>query len=148
MVDAPTRLSDIAGQARRRRRRRIRNAVLAGLVTGAYTLGALAERIDIEENNDLLPMPVEALILGLFMMLGSLPVSWSILARAVIPVPTFLLYLTVFLGKAHPLPFPGAFILAIAYSAGFAALAAWLAERPRRSWLGGRPPTLHPPSSA
>jgi peptidoglycan/LPS O-acetylase OafA/YrhL len=146
-MDAPGHLSDIAGQARRRRRKRIRNAVLVGLVTGAYTLGALAERIDVEDPNDLVPMPVEALILGLVMTLGSLPVSWSILARAVIPVPTFLLYLTVFLGKPQPLPFPAAFILAIAYSAGLATLAAYLAERPRRSWLGARP-SAHPPSSA
>src|ERR1700730_8784883 len=107
----PLRTPDVMEQARRRRLKRLLTAVPVGIVVGTYPLGALSVRTDVEERNDLLPVPLEALIAGLAFALGSLPVKWSIVPRAIIPVPTFFLYLTVFLGKSPPLPFYAAFAI-------------------------------------
>jgi MFS family permease len=135
---ATSRTPDVIEQARRRRLKRLMTAVLVGIVVASYTLGALSVRVDVEERNDLLPVPLEAIMMGVAFALGSLPVGWSVVARAVIPVPTFFLYLTVFLGKSQPLPFYAAFVIAGLYSAALTALAAYLAERsggPRlRNW--------------
>jgi hypothetical protein len=110
--------------------------VLLGCVVGAYTLGALSERVIAEDENDLLPVPLEALIIGAAFTLASLPTAWSIVGRVLIPVPTFYTYLTVLLGKDPPLPFYAAFVVAGLYSAALTALSRDLAERPTRPKLG------------
>src|SRR5262249_43687869 len=99
-------------QARRRRMLRVLTAVLLGCVVGAYTLGALNERVIPEDENDLLPVTWEALILGAAFTLASLPTAWSIVGRVLIPVPAFYIFLTVLLGKDPPLPFYVAFVVA------------------------------------
>lgn len=123
---------------RRRRFRRIMLAVLLGLVVGGFTLGALGQRVVAEDQNDLLPVPVEALLLGAAFVVGSLPAGWSVVGRVLLPVPTFFLFLTVFLGKNPPLPFYAAFALAGVYAAGLTTLARYLADRPGRAMLGSR----------
>ena len=135
-MPAPAYSSDILARARWRRLKRVWLAVVLGLVVAAYTYGALAERVD--DRNDLLPQWLEALLLGLVFALASLPVASAILARAAIPLPTFLLYLTALIGKNPPLPFYAAFAVALAYAAALTALSAFLAERPERSRLGSR----------
>lgn len=140
----PERSHDVIARARRRRLNRVLTALLLGSVVAAYTFGALGERVIAEDQNDLLPVPLEALLLGAAFAVGSLPVAWSIIGRIMLPVPTFLLYLTVLIGKNPPLPFAAAFALAGAYSAALTALARHLADRPARSILGSRSSGLHP----
>lgn len=55
--ETPLRSREVAHQARRRRLMRVLRAVLLGCVVGAYTLGALNERVTPEDENDLLPVP-------------------------------------------------------------------------------------------
>ena len=135
-MPAPAYSGDILARARWRRLKRVWLAVVLGLVVAAYTYGALAERVD--DRNDLLPQWLEALLLGVVFALASLPVASAILARAAIPLPTFLLYLTVLIGKNPPLPFYAAFAVALAYAAALTALSAFLSLRPERSRLGSR----------
>jgi ABC-type Na+ efflux pump permease subunit len=135
-MPGPVYADDIRLQARRRRRRRVVVAVVLGIVVAAYTYGALSERID--DKNDLLPPWLEAVLLGSVFALASLPVQSAIVARALIPFPTFLLYLTALVGKSPPLPYPAAFAVALAYAAALTALSSFLSERPERSKLGSR----------
>ncbi|HET7594290.1 MAG TPA: hypothetical protein VFK49_02490 [Stellaceae bacterium] len=136
--DTPHYSRDILAQARRRRLGRVMLAAALGIVVAAYTYGALAERTDPEEWNDLLPQWLEALVLGTMFAAASLPIAGAILARAIIPVPTFLLYLTVLLGKNPPLPYAAAFLMALIYAGALTALSTYLAQRPERSKLGSR----------
>jgi hypothetical protein len=138
----PERSRNVVVQARRRRLKRVLSAVLLGCVVAAYTLGALGQRGIAEDRSDLLPAPLEALLLGAAFTVGSLPVAWSIIGRIILPVPTFLLYLTVLTGKDAPLPFYAAFAMSGVYSAAVTALARHLADRPARSKLGSRGPAL------
>ena len=128
----------IAQALRRRRIRRVMLAVLLGLVVWGFTLGALEQRVVAEDQKDLLPVPVEALLLGIAFVAGSLPAAWSVIGRVLLPVPSFFLFLTVFLGKNPPLPFYAAFAMSGVYAAALAALARYLADRPRRALLGSR----------
>jgi hypothetical protein len=65
-------------------------------------------------------------------------VAWSIVGRILLPVPTFLLYLTVLIGKSAPLPFYAAFVVAGVYSGTLIVLSRHLADRPEHSLLGSR----------
>jgi len=123
---------EVVARARRRYFQRFIIAGVLGAVVAGYTWGALAERASPEDWNDLLPQWLEAVLLGAIFALASLPVSGTILARALIPIPTFLLYLTVLLGKNPPLPYFAAFPLAILHAAALTVLSAYLAEHPER----------------
>jgi hypothetical protein len=127
---------DVTAQARRRRVRRVLSAVALGVAIGAYTLGALASRVS--DNDDVLPVPIEALMLGAAFAFSALPVGGAMVARALIPVPTLLLFLSVFLGRAEPLPFAAAFVLALVHAIALTALSTALAERPHNALLGSR----------
>jgi hypothetical protein len=91
-----------------------------------------------EQRNDVLSQPLEALLLGTLFAVGSLPVRWAIVGRILIPIPTLFLYLSVFLGKNPPLPFPVAFVLALVYAAALTTLSVYLGGRPDRPRLGSR----------
>jgi hypothetical protein len=123
---------------RRRRFKRVLVPLLLGAIVAAYTYGALDARIIAEERNDLLPQWTEAVLLGAAFAGASLPVGWSILCRVLIPIPTLLLYVSVFLGKNPPLPFFAAFLLALVYAGALTALSAYLGDRPDRARLGSR----------
>ena len=135
---APQYSRDIRAQARRRRLGRVVLAASLGTVVAAYTYGALGERVDPAEWNDLLPQWLEAAALGAIFAVASLPFAGAIIARAVVPVPTFVLYLTVLLGKNPPLPYAAAFPMALLYAGALTALSTYLAQRPERSKLGSR----------
>ena len=139
----PERSRDVLARARRRRLNRVLTALLLGGVVAAFTLGALGQRVIPEDQNDLLPVPLEALLLGAAFAVGSLPVAWSIVGRILLPVPTFFLYLTVLIGKSTPLPFYAAFAVAGLYSAALIVLSRHLADRPDHSLLGSRAPARH-----
>jgi MFS family permease len=134
----PKRSHDVLARARRRRFNRVLTALLLGAVVAAFTLGALGQRVVAEDQNDLLPVPLEALLLGTAFAVGALPVAWSIAGRILLPVPTFFLYLTVLIGKSAPLPFYAAFVIAGIYSAALIILSRHLADRPKHSLLGSR----------
>jgi hypothetical protein len=141
MSDAPAPphyAADVMAQARRRHLKRFVLAAVLGAVVAAYTYGALAERVVAKDWNDLLPQWLEAAVLGTVFAVASLPIAGAIAARAIIPVPTFLLYLTVLLGKNPPLPYYAALPLAITYAGALTVLSAYLAERPERPRLGSR----------
>jgi hypothetical protein len=129
---------DVTAQARRRRLRRVLLAATLGAVVAAYTYGALDERVIAGGQNDLLPQSVEAALLGIIFAMASLPIATAIVARAFIPVPTFLLYLTVFLNRNPPLPYYAAFPIALTYAGALTVLSTYLAERPERPKLGSR----------
>ena len=137
-TQAPQHSRDIRAQARRRRLSRVTLAASLGAVVAAYTYGALGERVDPAEWNDLLPQWLEAALLGTIFAVASLPISGAIIARAIIPVPTFVLYLTVLLGKNPPLPYAAAFLMALLHAGALTALSTYLAQRPERSKLGSR----------
>ncbi|MBV9154011.1 MAG: hypothetical protein JO213_03815 [Alphaproteobacteria bacterium] len=130
--------TQVVAQGRRRRLKRILVPVLLGIIVAAYTYGALDARAIAEDRNDLLPQGVEAALLGTVFAVASLPVGWSILGRILIPIPTLFLYLSVFLGKNPPLPFPAAFVLALVYAGALTTLSAYLGDRPDRPRLGSR----------
>jgi hypothetical protein len=137
-MPAPVYSADILALARRRRLRRVGLAVVLGIVVAAYTYGALTERVTAEDQTDLLPPWLEAVLLGVTFALASLPTRSATLARAVIPFPAFLLYFTALVGKSPPLPYYAAFPIAFVYAGALFALSAYLAERPERSKLGSR----------
>jgi hypothetical protein len=131
---------DVRIEGRRRRLKRVLTAVLFGCVLAAFTLGALEQRVIAEDQTDVLPVPVEAALLGAFFAVGSLPVAWSIIGRIMLPVPTFFLYLTVLVDKSPPLPYYAAFTVAAIYSGVLTTLARQFADRPLRPVLGSRHP--------
>jgi hypothetical protein len=104
------------------------SAVVGAGVAG-FTYGALELRIS--DLDDLLPNSIEAMIVGLAFALASAPAGWAIIARAVLIVPIFFLYLSIFLGKPTPLPYFAAFIMAGLYALVLTALSSFLAERGR-----------------
>jgi len=126
---------------RRRRWRGLLFPLLFGLAVTAFTYGALSQRVG--EVDDLLPAPLEAALLGAAFALASLPRSWALVARAFLFLPTFFLYLSVFLGKDPPLPSGGAFAAAAGYAFFFAALSTYFAERPRFIRLRSRRRKTH-----
>jgi len=130
--------TQVLAQVRRRRLKRVLLPLLLGIIVAAYTYGALDARTIAEDRNDILPQGVEAVLLGTAFTVASLPVGWSILGRMLIPIPTLLLYLTVFLGKNPPLPFLAAFVLALVYAGALTTLSAYLGDRPDRPRLGSR----------
>jgi hypothetical protein len=99
-----------------------------GIGVAAFTLGGLSQRAT--DANDLLPDNIEALILGIIFTLSSIPKGWSVIARAALPVPTVLLYLTILLGKEPPLPYYAAFTVAGCYALLFTGLSSYFAEIP------------------
>jgi hypothetical protein len=135
-MPAPVYSSDILAQARRRRLKRIWRDIVLGLVVAAYTYGALAERVG--DPGDVLPPWLEAMLLGVFFSLASLPSRAAWAARILTLFSSFLLYLSVLTGKNPPLPFAAAFGVAIAYAAALFTLSAYLSEKPDRSRLGSR----------
>jgi len=137
-ADSPNYAPDVLAQAHRRRMKRVLIAVILGAIVGAYTYGALDQRVIAEERNELLPQWAEALVLGVAFAIASLPVGWSVLGRIVIPIPSLFLYLSVFTGKDPPLPFTAGFILALVYTAALTALSAYLGDRPERRLFGSR----------
>jgi drug/metabolite transporter (DMT)-like permease len=128
--------ADVMAQARRRRLKRVVVAIVLGIVVAAYTYGALEQRAT--DRDDLLPQWSEALLLGGAFAVASMPVGWAILGRALIPIPTLFLYLSVFLGKDPPLPFAAGFVLALIYCGALTTLTAFLGDRPDRPRLGLR----------
>ena len=128
--------ADVMAQARRRRLKRVAVALLLGAVLAAYTYGALDLRAT--DRDDLLPQWLEAVLLGGAFAVASMPVGWSILGRILIPIPTLVLYLTVFLGKDPPLPYGAAFVVALVYCGALTTLSVFLGDRPDRPRLGLR----------
>jgi len=102
-------------------------AVILGLALTAFTYGGLSERLPDQEG----PVPdwLLAGLLGLVFTLASLRASWSIAPRWLLPLPSFLLYLSILTDRHPPMPFFVAFIFALFYALFITAYAAYAAER-------------------
>ena len=102
-----------------------------GLGLTAFTLGGLALRTG-QDQGDLLPQPIEAVIIGLVFALAAAPARWASIFRLLMPLPTFLLYLSILTGRSPAMPFGAAFLCAGIYSLFLTAYTAYLAERSRQ----------------
>jgi hypothetical protein len=79
-----------------------------------------------------LPQPIEAVIIGLVFALAAAPTRWAAIFRLLMPLPTFLLYLSILTGRKPAMPFGAAFLCAGAYALFLTAYTAYLAARSRR----------------
>jgi hypothetical protein len=103
---------------------------ILGAGLAAFTLGGLAVGDSIDQEN-LLPQPIEALIIGLVFALASAPHRWASVFRVLMPLPAFLLYLSILSGRSPAMPFGVCFVLALFYSLFLTAYTAYIAERSR-----------------
>jgi hypothetical protein len=105
--------------------------LILGVGLGVFTWGGLTVRGAIGE--DIVPAPVEALALGLVFVFAALPHWWATVARALLPLPSFLLFLVIMTARTPPMPFGVAFICAGFYALFLTAFAAYIAEKSRLS---------------
>jgi hypothetical protein len=110
-----------------------------GLGLTVFTLGGLTMRTGVDQG-DLLPQPIEAVVIGLVFALAAAPARWAGIFRLLMPLPTFLLYLSILTGRSPPMPFGVAFLCAGVYSLFLTAYTAYLAERSRRQKPGAGEP--------
>ena len=106
---------------------------ILGLGLTAFTIGGLTGGGSAVDRGDLLPQPVEALIIGVTFALAAAPRWWASGFRLLMPLPTFLIYLEVLTSRQPPMPFQAAFFCAGIYSLILTAYTAYLAERGRRA---------------
>ncbi len=105
-----------------------------GIGLAAFTLGGLSSRIGDQE--DLLPLWAEAVIIGLAFALASTPSRWSMIPRLLMPLPTFLIYLSILTGRSPPMPFGAAFLCAGCYALALTAYTVYLSDRAARGETG------------
>ena len=103
---------------------------ILGLGLSAFIVGGLTERSGADQG-DLLPQPVEALIIGVAFALAASPSRWAPVFRVLLPLPSFLIYLAILTGRRPPMPFGAAFLVSGLYALFITAYAAYLAERAR-----------------
>ena len=104
-------------------------AFILGVALAAFTYGGLSDRLPDQHG----PVPdwLEAAILGLVFTLAALRSSWSIAPRWLLPLPSFLLYLSILTDRHPPMPFLVSFIFALFYALFITAYAAYAAEKRR-----------------
>lgn len=103
--------------------------VILGAGLAAYTLGGLSERM--ADRHDLVPDAAQALVLGIVFALASGPWKGAIVARAILPLPSFLVFLSILSDRRPPMPFGAAFVMAGFYALFITASAAAIAEKRR-----------------
>jgi hypothetical protein len=104
--------------------------LILGIGVTVFTIGGLTAASNVDQG-DLMPQPVEALIIGVIFMLSAVPRGWALAFRALMPLPTFLIYLRILTGRQPAMPFDAAFFCALVYSLFLTAYTAYLAERGR-----------------
>jgi|HubBroStandDraft_1064217.scaffolds.fasta_scaffold00108_32 hypothetical protein len=104
-------------------------ALILGVALSAFTYGGLSLRLPDQHG----PVPdwVEAAILGLVFTLAAQRGSWSIAPRWLLPLPSFLLYLSILTDRHPPMPFFVSFVFALFYALFITAYAAYTAEQHR-----------------
>jgi hypothetical protein len=94
----------------------------------AFTLGGLAGR---GSEHDPWLEAAALLVLGLGFVLGAVPRAWSIVPRAILPLPTFLVFLTILTDRKPVMPFYAAFAVAAFYALFITSYASFLSHRNR-----------------
>ncbi len=108
--------------------------LILGVGLAAFALGGLSNVV--ADPQDVLPAPVEAMILGLIFSLAASPTRWAIVPRALLPFPAFLVFLVILTGRKPTLPFGVAFVCAWFYALALTGFTNYCAHRGLRSRLG------------
>jgi hypothetical protein len=103
-------------------------ALLFAIAFAAFTLGGLAGR---GGEHDPWLESAALLALGLGFVLGAVPRAWSIVPRAILPLPTFLVFLTILTDRKPVMPFYAAFACAAFYALFITSYASFLSHRNR-----------------
>ncbi|GGF30882.1 hypothetical protein GCM10011611_41210 [Aliidongia dinghuensis] len=103
-------------------------ALIFALGFAAFTLGGLTDRVGEHE-----PWLEAATLvaLGVGFVLGAIPRGWSIVPRAILPLPTFLVFLTILTDRKPVMPFYAAFAAAAFYALFITSYASFLSHRNR-----------------
>ncbi|HEV2677810.1 MAG TPA: hypothetical protein VGV37_24980 [Aliidongia sp.] len=103
-------------------------ALIFAIGFAAFTLGGLSDRGG-EQDPWLEVGALLALALGF--ILGAVPRAWSIVPRAILPLPTFLVFLTILTDRKPAMPFYAAFAAAAFYALFITSYASFLSHRNR-----------------
>ena len=107
--------------------RRLLYTIIFALGFAAFSLGGLSE----DGDHDPWLVGVALLVLSLGFVLGSVPRGWSIVPRGILPLPTFLVFLTILTDRKPELPFFTAFVVAAFYAFFITSYASFLSYRNR-----------------
>src|ERR1700740_2848491 len=108
--------------------RKLLYTVIFAIGFAAFSLGGLSERAG--EHEPWLE-GIALLALGLGFVLGAVPRGWSIVPRAFLPLPTFLVFLTILTDRKPEMPFFAAFASAGFYAFFITSYASFLSHRNR-----------------
>jgi len=108
--------------------RKLLYALIFAIGFAAFTLGGLSEK---PGGHDPWVEGAALLALCLGFVLGSVPRAWSIVPRAILPLPTFLLFLTILTERKPEIPFFAAFVAAAFYALFITSYASFLSHRNR-----------------
>ena len=103
-------------------------ALIFALGFAAFTLGGLSDRPGPHEPW----LEVGALVaLAVGFVLGAVPRAWSIVPRGILPLPTFLVFLTILTDRKPAMPFYAAFAASAFYALFITSYASFLSHRNR-----------------
>jgi hypothetical protein len=108
--------------------RKLLYSVIFAIGFAAFSLGGLSERAG---PHDPWLESGALLALGLGFVLGAVPRGWSIVPRAILPLPTFLVFLTILSDRKPPMPFYAIFVSAAFYAFFITSYASFLSYRNR-----------------
>ncbi|HLZ67444.1 MAG TPA: hypothetical protein VKQ29_14515 [Aliidongia sp.] len=108
--------------------RRLLYTIIFALGFAAFSLGGLSDRPGEHEPW----LEGAALVaLGLGFVLGAVPRGWSIIPRAILPLPTFLVFLTILSDRKPEMPFFAIFASSAFYALFITSYASFLSHRHR-----------------
>jgi hypothetical protein len=108
--------------------RKLLYVIIFAMGFAAFSLGGLSERPG--PHNPWLEAGALG-ALGLGFILGAMPRGWSIIPRAFLPLPTFLVFLTILTDRKPEMPFFAAFASAAFYALFITSYASFLSHRNR-----------------
>ncbi len=108
--------------------RKLFYAVIFAIGFAAFSVGGLSQR---PGEHDMWLEGAALLALCLGFVLGSIPRAWSIVPRAILPLPTFLAFLTILTDRKPPMPFYAAFAASAFYALFITSYASFLSHRNR-----------------
>jgi hypothetical protein len=108
--------------------RKLLYAVIFAIGFAAFSMGGLSEN---SGGHDPWLETAALIALGLGFVLGAVPRAWSIIPRGILPLPTFLVFLTILTDHKPEIPFFAAFIVAAFYAFFITSYASFLSYRNR-----------------
>lgn len=108
--------------------RKLLYSVIFAIGFAAFSLGGLSERGD---GRDTWLEDSALAVLCLGFVLGAVPRAWSIVPRAILPLPTFLVFLTILTDRKPEMPFFAAFMAAAFFALFITSYASFLSYRNR-----------------